>query len=321
MEVSVTQTHTPPAKAGVAPSPTPRAPRHRPSPAGHIAPAAFLLPIAAVFVVLYAVPLARTLYYSFTDFNGFSTEINLVGLENYRTIFDDPSLLTGLGFTLFFAVVTTVLTTAAALPLAVMLNKKFLGRTVVRTLFFFVGVPSLVILGLAWQYILSPLNSGALNSVLSSLGSTPVAWLADEQLARLCVVFVAVWAGVGWHAMLYLAYLQSVPGDLYEQAQVDGANGRQQFFHITLPQLVPALIVSSFLLITNGLKVYELPFAMTKGGPGYATNTITQSIIVQGLSQSEIGVGSAFAVLFTIACLSVVMLQLWAAAAISRRFA
>lgn len=283
-------------------------------------PAAFLLPIAAVFVVLYAVPLTQTIYYSFTDFNGFSPNVHLVGLANYRTIFNDSSLLTGLGFTLVFAAATTLLITALAIPLAVALNKKFFGRSLVRSVFFFVGVPSQVILGLVWQYIFSPLNNGALNSVLAKFGLDPVPWLADATIARACVIFVAVWAGVGWHAMLYIAYLQAIPSDLYEQSQVDGASARQQFLHITLPQLVPAVVVSSFLLITGGLKVYDLPYAMTKGGPGFATNTITQSIIVQGLSQSDYGVGSALAVLFTFACLAIILVQLGLAGAVSKRF-
>lgn len=281
----------------------------------------FLLPIAAVFVVLFAIPLVQTLYYSFTDFNGFSTDTKFIGLANYKTVFSDPSLLNGLGFTILYAIATTVFTTCAAIPLAVFLNKKFFGRTVVRSLFFFVGVPSLVILGLVWQYIFSPLNSGALNSVLRGVGLDAVPWLADDGLARWCVIFVAVWAGVGWHATLYLAYLQAISADLYEQSELDGANGRQQFFNITLPELVPAMVVSSFLLITNGLKVYDLPFAMTKGGPGYATNTITQAIIAQGLSQSDYGVGSALAALFTIASIVIIFGQLLAANALSRRFA
>lgn len=280
----------------------------------------FLLPIVAVFVVLFAIPLAQTFYYSFTDYSGLSLDLNLVGWANYASVFSNPALLTGLGFTLLFTFVSTILITALAIPLAVALNRKFFGRTISRSLFFFVGVPSLVILGLVWQFIFSPLNSGALNSILRWLGSDPVPWLADSNLARACVIFVNVWAHVGWHATLYLAYLQAIPGDLYEQAQLDGASGRQQFWHITLPELVPAIVVSSFLLMTSGLKVFDLPFAMTKGGPGYSTNTITQSILVEGLSQSDYGLGSALAVLFTLACLLIILLQLLAARAITRRF-
>lgn len=281
----------------------------------------FLLPILAVFVILICVPLVQTIYYSFTDFNGLSLNVNFVGFDNYRQVFSDPSLLVGLGFTVMFAVLTTLITTALAIPLAVMLNTRFYGRSFARSLFFFLGVPSLIVLGLVWQYILSPLDTGALNSVLVSLGLDSVPWLADSNLARGAVIFVAVWAAVGWHATLYLAYLQAVPKDLYEQASVDGANGWQQFVHITLPQLTPAIVVSSFLLITAGLKVYDLPFGMTKGGPGYSTNTITQAIIVSGISQSKYGLGSALAVIFTLACLAIVLLQQAVAGIISRRFA
>ncbi|MBT1170055.1 sugar ABC transporter permease [Bifidobacterium sp. SO4] len=281
----------------------------------------FLFPIIVVFLVLTAVPLVQTIYYSFTDFNGLQQHPNFVGLDNYRKVFTDPSLLVGLGFTVLFAVTTTLITTAIAIPLAVALNSKFYGRSFARSLFFFLGVPSLIVLGLVWQYILSPLKTGALNSVLISMGLDSVPWLADSNLARGAVIFVAIWAAVGWHATLYLACLQAVPKDLYEQAAVDGANGFQQFVHITLPQLVPGIVVSTFLLITNGLKVYDLPFGMTKGGPGYATNTITQAIIVNGISQSQYGLGSALAVLFTVACMVVVLGQQLISNAITRRFA
>lgn len=281
---------------------------------------AFLLPIIAVFVVLFAVPLGQTVYYSFTDFDGFSPTVSLVGLQNYQAVFTDPTLLVGLGFTLMFATATTVGITVLAIPLAVMLNAKFFGRSFARSLLFFIGVPSQAILGLVWQYIFSPFDSGALNSILGRLGLDSVPWLADSSIARWCVIFVAIWAGIGWHATLYLAYLQAIPSDLYEQAQIDGATGRQQFTHITLPQLVPAIVVSTFLLVTAGLKVYDLAYAMTKGGPGYSTNTITQSIITQGLSQSNYGVGSALAVLFTVASIAIILAQLGAANAISRRF-
>lgn len=281
----------------------------------------FLFPVIVIFLVLSAVPLVQTIYYSFTDFNGLQIHPNFVGLKNYQKVFTDPSLLVGLGFTVLFAVATTLITTALAIPLAVALNSKFYGRSFARSLFFFLGVPSLIVLGLVWQYILSPLKTGALNSVLVSMGLKSLPWLADSNLARGAVIFVAIWAAVGWHATLYLAYLQAIPKDLYEQASVDGANGFQQFIHITLPQLVPGIVVSTFLLITNGLKVYDLPFGMTKGGPGYATNTITQSIIVQGISQSQYGLGSALAVLFMLACMIVVLGQQLITGIITRRFA
>ncbi|PST45800.1 ABC transporter permease [Bifidobacterium callitrichos] len=280
----------------------------------------FLLPILAVFVVLFLVPLVQTLIFSFTDFNGYSMDMNWVGLDNYRKVFSDSSTLQGLGFTILYAIVVMVGVTVIAIPLAVVLNRKFIGRNFVRSLFFFFSVPSLAIMGMVWKYIFSPMKTGVVNSVLSIFGVDPVPWLSNSKLAQFCVIFIAIWAQIGWHATLYLAFLQAIPADLYEQATVDGANRFQQFVHITLPQLMPGIVTSTFLLMSGGLKVYDLPFTMTKGGPGYSTYTVTQSIIQQGIGQSQYGIGSALAVLFFIATGVVVFLQMGISNLISRRF-
>lgn len=280
----------------------------------------FLLPVLAVFIVLTVIPLCQSIVYSFTDYNGYSTVMKFVGWDNYVTVFSDPSLLVGLGFTVIYALSVTTLITVLAIPLSITLNRKFFGRDFARALFFFLGVPAQAILGLVWKFLFSPLKTGAINQLLISLGFDSVPWLSVNGWARFCVIFVAVWAQVGWHATLYLAYLQAIPRDLYEQAFVDGANARQRFIHITLPQLIPAIVVSTFLLMSGSLKVYDLPFTLTGGGPGYATNTITQSIINRGIGQSDYGVGSALAILFMIATMIVVFTQMWLSNLISRRF-
>lgn len=279
----------------------------------------FLIPIIAVFVVLFVIPLGQSFYWSFTDFTGYSTDVTFIGLENYRKIFTDPSMLAGLTFTLLFAVATTVAITVLAIPLAIALNKRFTGRNFVRSVFFFPSVPSLALLGLVWSYILSPLASGVLNQTLAAFGAGPIPWLADATLARVSVITVAVWSAVGWHAVLYLAYLQSIPADYYEVATIDGASSFQQFRYITLPQLIPAIIVSQFLLITGGLKVFDLPFTLTKGGPGYSTYTITQSIITSGVGQGKYGLASALAVTFTVAVAAISIGQLLLSRRIERR--
>ncbi|WP_221586216.1 carbohydrate ABC transporter permease [Microbacterium sp. G2-8] len=282
---------------------------------------AFLIPAVIVFAVLFVFPLAQGLYWSFTDFTGYSPEANFVGAANYTRILNDPALLSGLVFTLLFAVGTMVLVTVVAIPLAVQLNKVFLGRNFVRSLWFFPAVPSMAILGLVWSYILSPLDSGVLNTFLrNTFGIDAISWLSDDALARGSVILVGVWAQAGWHAVLYLAYLQAIPSEYYEVAKIDGASSRQQFFGITLPLLTPAMAVSSFLLLTNGLKVFDLPYTLTNGGPGYATYTITQSLVVTGVSQGEYGVASALAVMFTVAVGILGFSQLKLTGAISRRF-
>lgn len=280
----------------------------------------FLLPILALFVVLFLVPLVQTCYFSFTDFNGYSMDMKFVGMSNYRKVFSDASTLQGLGFTILYAVLVAVGVTVLAIPLAVVLNRKFAGRDFVRSVFFFFSVPSLAIMGMVWKYIFSPMKTGVVNSVLASMGLGPVPWLSNGNLARFCVMFIAVWAQIGWHATLYLAFLQAIPADLYEQATVDGASAWQKFVHITLPQLTPGIVTSTFLLMSGGLKVYDLPYTLTKGGPGYSTYTVTQSIIQQGIGQSQYGIGSALAVLFFIATGIVVFLQMAVSNVLSRRY-
>jgi raffinose/stachyose/melibiose transport system permease protein len=281
----------------------------------------FLLPIAAVLVLLYLIPLAQSAYYSFTDYDGYSPSAHFVGLRNYKTAFTDSSMFGSLTFTMVYAVTTTLVITVLAIPLAVVLNRRFVGRNFVRSVFFFPAVPSVAILGLVWTFILNPLGSGVVNSVLHSIaGVGPVPWLSDDQLAQLSVVGVAVWAGTGWHAILYLAYLQSIPAEYYEAATVDGASSGQMFRSITLPLLTPAMTVSTLLLLTGGLKVYDLPFTLTKGGPGFATHTITQSIIENGIAQARVGQASALAMLFLIVVGLVVLAQLFIARRLEGRY-
>lgn len=281
---------------------------------------AFLLPAAVAFVVLFLVPLVQTFYWSLTDFTGYSLDVTFVGLANYRIIASDASIVAGLTFTLLFAVGTTLVTTVVAIPLAVQLNKRFFGRNFVRAAWFFPAIPSLAILGLVWRYILSPLETGVLNTLLATVGAGPFGWLSVDELAKMSVILVGVWGGAGWHAVLYVAYLQSIPTEYYEVARIDGASSRQQFFAITLPLLTPALVVSTFLLMTGGLKVFDLPFTLTNGGPGFATYTVTQSIVVSGVGQGRYGLASAQAVLFTIAVALVAFAQLAVTRAISRRY-
>lgn len=281
---------------------------------------AFLLPAIVVFVFLFVVPLVQTFSWSLTDFTGYDPEADFVGLANYGTILRDPSMLSGLMFTLLFAVGTTVLITVIAIPLAVQLNKVFFGRGLVRSLWFFPAIPSMAILGLIWRYILSPLESGVINSVLAQFGIPAVGWLSVDALAQFSVIVVGVWAAAGWHAVLYTAYLQSIPAEYYEVAKIDGASARQQFFGITLPLLTPAMVISTFLLMTGGLKVFDLPYTLTNGGPGFATYTITQSIIVSGVGQGRYGLASALAVMFTIAVGILSFGQLALTKYIERRF-
>lgn len=280
----------------------------------------FLLPVILIFVIITIIPFLESFVFSLTDYSGYDfSTAKFIGFSNYATMFRDPTIMAGLGFTLLYAVLTTLIVTVIALPLAVVLNKKFWGHNFARSVFFFLSIPSMALLGLVWQFIVSPLPSGAVNQFLSHFGVKAVPWLSNPDLARTCVIFIAVWATIGWHATLYIAYLQAIPQDLYEQASVDGANGWEQFVHITLPQMTPAIGVSVFMLLTSGLKVYDLPYTLNGGGPGHATQTVTQSIIVTGIGSNRYGLGSALGVVFFLCCLILVAVQQVATRAIEKR--
>lgn len=259
----------------------------------------FLIPILIVYTLLMVYPLGKAFYYSLTDFGGYDKNINFIGIENYIKLFSDTAILSSLGFTIFYALLSTILITLLAIPLAIILDSKFFGRNFTRAAFFFPAIPSALLLGFVWGFILSPISSGVLNSVLDTLfNMEPVQWLSDPVLAKISTIIVAVWNQTGWHAIIYLAFLQSIPKDYYEAAEIDGASMIQKFRKITVPLLAPAMTISVMLLLTNGLKVYEMPYALTGGGPGYATYTLTQVIIQRGVTESNFSLASALSIVF-----------------------
>ena len=270
----------------------------------------FLIPILIVYTILMVYPLGKAFYYSLTDFGGYDKNINFIGFENYIKLFSDTAILSSLGFTIFYALLSTILITLLAIPLAIILDSKFIGRNFTRAAFFFPAIPSALLLGFVWGFILSPISSGVLNSVLETLfNMEPVQWLSDPTLAKISTIIVAVWNQTGWHAIIYLAFLQAIPKDYYEAAEIDGASMIQRFRKITVPLLAPAMTISVMLLLTNGLKVYEMPYALTGGGPGYATYTLTQVIIQRGVTESNFSLASALSIVFFVIVLILTLFQ------------
>lgn len=247
---------------------------------------------------------------SLTNFNGYSTNYDFIGLKNYARLFADNAIVSGISFTILFAVATTVLVTLLAIPLALVLDQNFFSKNVLRAVFFFPSIPSGLLLAFIWGFIFAPIPSGILNTFLRELfGMSAQPWLSDPVLAKVSTIVVAVWATTGWHAVIYLAFLQSISKDFFEAAAIDGANKWQQIRYITIPLLAPAMTVSVLLLITNGLKVYEIPFALTNGGPGFETHTITQVIVLRGISEAQFGLASAISVIFFLIVLVIGFVQ------------
>lgn len=260
--------------------------------------AIFVIPALVVYSVAVILPLIQTFRYSFTNYDGLSDEYDFVGLENYRKTLSSEQLIEPFIRTMGFSLVVPLLVTVLAIPLAVVLNGRFKTRNFQRASFFFPSVLSALFLGYSWTFILSSSKYGMINALLEQFGFDRQLLLADSDLAMWLIVLVVVWSQVGWHACLYLANLQTIDPALLEAADIDGASAFQRFRFITLPHLSPAMTVSVALLILGSLKVFDLPLAMTEGGPGRSTILMTQSIIIQGLSSSRIGLASAMSFLF-----------------------
>ena len=258
----------------------------------------FILPALIVYSVAVVLPLIQTFRYSFTNYDGLNPEYDFVGLENYRKTLSSEQLIEPFIRTIGFSLVVPLLVTVFAIPLSLVLNGRFKTRNFQRASFFFPAILSALFLGYSWTFILSSSKYGMINALLEQFGFDRQLLLADSDLAMWLIVLVVVWSQVGWHAALYLANLQTIDPALFEAADIDGASGFQRFRFITLPHLAPAMTVSVALLIIGSLKVFDLPLAMTDGGPGRSTILMTQSIIIQGLSSSRVGLASAMSFLF-----------------------
>ena len=239
------------------------------------------------------------------------SNLSFVGLENFKAVLSDQSMKSALLNTLFYSLVFPILTTIFAIPLSLALNSKMKSRNLQRAIFFFPSVPSAIILGYLWAYILAPTSSGLLNKFLGLFGVDPVLWLSTPKTAMFSVIMVNLWSVLGWHACIYLAQLQSIPAEYYEAATVDGANTWQKFRYITFPMLASAMTVSVMLLLVNSMKIFDLPFALTNGGPGTSTTMISQIIIKTGFVEKSYGKATAMSAIFFvfIAVISIVQLN------------
>jgi raffinose/stachyose/melibiose transport system permease protein len=233
--------------------------------------------------------------YSFTDWNSYSKEVNFVGLDNFRTIFSgEENYLDYIKNTLYFTLNTVVLKTLIGLFLAILLSYgirrlAYLYRVII---YLPVVLPTIVV-GLVFKSILNP-RTGILNVFLRKVGLDELAqaWLVDPEIAMLSVVGVDTWKGVGYIMVILIAGLQTIPQEYYEAAEIDGASPFARFRFITLPLLVPALTVVTILNLLYGLRVFDIIYVLTGGGPGYRTDVVFTSVFDE-FSKGRYGVGTA----------------------------
>lgn len=249
---------------------------------------------ALVYFLLCFLPGVLGIGYSFTDWNNFTDEINFVGLENYKQIFEGNSeYLKYILNTVIFTIVTTAAKTIVGLALALLLTQKFIKcKNFHRMIIFSPQVMSYLVVGLVFKSMLHP-TTGFLNNFLRSIGLDTLAknWLTDLNLVFPTVMTVDTWKGMGYIMVVVIAGLLSISPEYYEAASIDGANFFQKFKCITLPLLKPVLVNVTVLNVTYGLRVFDMIYSLTNGGPGNATGVINTAVYKE-FSKGNLAMGT-----------------------------
>jgi raffinose/stachyose/melibiose transport system permease protein len=267
------------------------------------------LPAVAALFAFHFVPVAFGGYYAFTDWDGLG-HASWIGLRNFRDIAGDRFERAVLWRTLELAGLFVVLVNAIGLALALALNRAIKTRNVLRVLFFAPVALSPLAIAFVWEWIFAP--DGALNRLLGSVGLSSLqrSWTGDPSTALWTVLVVLVWQFTGLTMVLYLAGLQQIPEEIEEAALVDGASAWLRFRKIVLPLLAPAITVSVTLTFVIGMRVFDQVFALTRGGPVRASETLGYEVWKQTFELGRWGYGAAFSVILTIVVLGLALIQL-----------
>ncbi|BBI36456.1 carbohydrate ABC transporter permease [Cohnella abietis] len=262
----------------------------------------FILPAVLTLLVLITYPLIYGAYISFFDTN-LITKWNFEGFRYYKEIFSNTEFLSRIILTLHYTVWVVAGHFVIGLGLSLILNMKLKGITVFRVILILPWLFPEVVVGLLWKWLFNPLY-GLFNSVLMGWGiiDDPVSWLGDEKTAFVAVIVVSIWKGFPMVMMLILAGLQSISEDVYEAAKIDGCNRNKAFRFVTLPALMPVLLVTIILDTVWWFKHFTMIWILTQGGPGNATNVVSIDIFKQAFEFFNFGKASAMAILVFFVC-------------------
>jgi raffinose/stachyose/melibiose transport system permease protein len=271
----------------------------------------FLLPALVIFTAFVIYPILSSLYYSLTDWDGLAPDLHFVGLANFQQLFGDPTVLTDVKNTLIFAAGVMVLQNGLALLFAIILDGVLRRFTFLRVLFLIPAMLSALAIGYIWSYIYAP-AFGFLNTFLSRIGlaAWQQDWLGNAHLTLASLIFTNSWEFMGFGMVIFLAGLQAVPGELYEAANIDGTSGWQRFRHITFPLIAPSVTINVILTMIGSMKVFDLIFVMTNGGPGDASESLAIRLYKEAFTQNHFGYGTAIGIVMSVLILALSVLNL-----------
>lgn len=277
----------------------------------HIAtPLVLLVPAAVLYIVFFIWPAVIGLFYSFTNYKGLDS-YKVVGLHNYAKLFADHDFWAALLRTFEYIICSVPLNICVSLFAAVLVtNRKAIGRTLARTLFFIPWLVSPIITGLIWRWMFGE-GFGIVNQVILGLGGHGLKWATSSTLSFIVLILAGVWAGMAFNMLLFITALENVPASQYEAADLDGANAWQKFTNVTLPGIAPTMFMVVLLGTIGGIKEFAMVQALNGGGPGTSNRLVVQYIYETGFSNSRIGYASAASMVLLVILVVVSLIQMW----------
>lgn len=273
-----------------------------------ITPYLFILPAALVLIVFFFIPFFQTFGLSFFDYSTSIYNPTFSGADNYIKLFNEPIFYKVMFNTFLYLVIAVPFLVIFPLFVAILINQKIRGITLYKILIYLPVIVSIVVAAIAFKWLYS--NQGVLNYLLSLINIKPIGWLVDTNWALFSVALVTIWKGIGYYMMIYLASLMSVPQDLYEACDIDGANFIQKHLTVTIPHIMPTIALVSTISTISAMKVFAEIYVMTKGGPLNSSKTIVYYIYERAFENLDLGYASALAVVLLIIVMLISMINI-----------
>ncbi|QGQ99863.1 sugar ABC transporter permease [Paenibacillus psychroresistens] len=267
----------------------------------------FTIPGIALFCLAVVIPLILGAKYSFTNWDGVSNVLHYIGWKNYDHVINDPQFWGALGHTFKFAIILTLLVNVISLLLALVLDSYLKFRTIFRTIFYLPTIISVVLAAFIWNNNYSK----ALPSLFAFFGYDDMTSpLGNPDYALFGLIIIAVWQSIGTPMIIYIAGLQNIPPELLESAEIDGAGTMYKFWHVTFPLIAPSVTINAILTLTGSLKIFDLVYIATKGGPGFSTEVLSTYIYRVAYTSFQGGYGAALSMVFFVVLVLVTIVQL-----------
>ena len=255
----------------------------------------FLLPAGIILLIFFFIPFFQTIYLSFFDYSKDIYHPNFVFLQNYFELIKSPIFIKTILNTFYFLLLCVPFLVIFPLFLAILINQKIACKNIYKVIIYLPVIISIVVVAIAFKWLYAPM--GLLNFFLEKFNIAPIGWLSDPKFAMISVALVTIFKGVCYYMMIYLSALMSVPKELYEAAEVDGAVGFRKHLLVTIPHIMPIIALVSTISSISALKVFVEIYVMTKGGPLNSTKTIVYYIYEKAFENLDLGLASAGAVI------------------------